>query len=102
MAKALLRGQTVAWPPLVWFLAATAAPERMQGRLWYGMADGPPHRIVHVASGDPPHCEATREGLLRQGADWAAAGLDASDLELEFAWAWLESRQAPILRGRMD
>ena len=94
LAKALHSGQTVALQPLVWHLAATATPERMQALLWYGMADGPPHLIVHVASGDPPRCEASREGLLRQSTDWAAAVLDASYLEQGLAWAWLEGRAA--------
>ena len=35
LAKALHSGQTVALPPLVWHLAATATPERMQALLWY-------------------------------------------------------------------
>lgn len=94
LVKALNSGQTVALPPLVWHLAATATLYRLEAVLWYGMADGPPHLIVHVASGDPPRCEASREGLLRQSADWAAAVLDASYLELGLAWAWLEGPAA--------
>lgn len=94
LAQALQRGQTIAMPPLVWHLAATTTPERMQALLWYGLADGPPHLIVHVASGDPPRCEASRAGLLQQGADFAAAVLDASYLEQGLAWAWLEGRAA--------
>lgn len=64
------------------------------------MADGPPHLIVHVPTGLQPSCEASREGL-RQSADLAAAVLDAGDLELGVASAWLETRQDPILRARM-
>ena len=92
--KALNSRQTVALPPLVWHLAATATHDRMEAFLWYGMADGPPHLILYVASGDPPRCEASREGLLRQSADLAAAVLDASYLERGLAWAWLEGRAA--------
>lgn len=33
LAQALNTGQTIALPPLVWLLAATATPERMQALL---------------------------------------------------------------------
>ncbi|MDE2812806.1 MAG: hypothetical protein OXM01_07280 [Gemmatimonadota bacterium] len=54
LAQALNSGQTVARPPLVWHLATTEIRERLEAFLWYGMADGPPHLIVHVSTGDPP------------------------------------------------
>ena len=102
LAQALNSGQTIALPPLVWHLAATETKDLLEACLWYGMSDGPPHLIVHVSSGDPPRCEASREGL-RQSTNWVPAVLDAGDLELGFAWAWLESRpQDPILRARIN
>ena len=101
LAQALRSGQTIALPPLVWFLAATATRDQMEAFLWHGMADGPPHLILHVASGDPPRCEASREGL-RQSTSLVAAVLDAGVLELGFAWAWLESRPKGPILARMD
>ena len=91
LVQAVQSGQTVAMPPLIWHVAAAATPDRMEAVLWHGMADGPPHLILHVATGDPPRCETTRMGL-RLSANVAAAVLDADELERGFAWAWLESR----------
>lgn len=62
-----------------------------------GVADARPTLIVCVSTGDPPRCEASKEGL-RQSASLVPTVLDAGDLELGFAWAWLESRpQGPSL-----
>ena len=54
---------------------------RALGGIFVGMPTARPT----VSTGDPPRCEASREGLLRQGADFAVAVLDAGDLELGFA-----------------
>ena len=77
---------------MVWHVAAAATTDRMEAVLWHGMADGPPpHLVLHVFSGEPPRCEATKGGL-RLSANVAAALLDAGELERGFAGTWLESR----------
>ena len=42
LARALNSSQTMALPPLVWYLAATATTDCLETLLWYGMADARP------------------------------------------------------------
>lgn len=118
LLAAIETGQPIPLSPSDWTIKAhevTDDPphaDALKLDLYYGPADvgGPPHIAVTVIAAAPnpaaqPICLAATAGLVRLMADpdprkgtaaFAAASMEAGDLERDLAWAWL------IHRGDMD
>ena len=114
LLAAIETGQPVPLSPFDWMIKArevTGDPshaDALKVDLYYGPADvdGPPHIAVTVIAAVPnpaaqPICLAATAGLVRLLEDpdprkgtaaFAAASMDAGDLERDLAWAWLIHR----------